>query len=126
MYRFLIKPRKIKSAENCEIIKSFGVFKITFYNLAEKYIKHTLVIVCLVSIERRLCQKTDLCPLYFYLLIATLTGVLMTRPFVYCGSLPGDFELVADTKQSHTKKNTERMIPCSLIKLVSSSYFPTV
>lgn len=68
-------------------------------------IKHTLVIVCLVSIERRLCQKTDLCPLYFYLLIATLTGVLMTRPFVYCGSLPGDFELVAKlTQNSHAQK----------------------
>lgn len=105
MYRFLIKPRKIKSAENCEIIKSFGVFKITFYNLAAKYIKHTLVIVCLVSIERRLCQKTDLCPLYFYLLIATLTGVLLTRPFVYCGSLPGDFELVVKlTQNSHAQK----------------------
>lgn len=61
---------------------------------------------CLFGINRKeIMSENRYIILYFYLLIATLTGVLMTRPFVYCGSLPGDFELVAKlTQNSHTQK----------------------
>lgn len=66
------------NSEKTTDIQSFGVFRITFNNLVAKYVKNKLIIDCLVSTERRLCQKMDL----FIFKIATLTGVLMTPPLL--------------------------------------------
>lgn len=69
------------NSEKTTDIQSFGVFRITFNNLVAKYVKNKLIIDCLVSTERRLCQKMDL--------FNFNRGSYDTTTFINCGLLPG-------------------------------------